>query len=279
MKKDTYSLPNDFLGDLQAETHLLIYETEKSSAKNKVCFSQNLICLMLEGEKEIYCADTFSAIDNSSLFLLCKGNSLMTEKKPVFCNFRSILIFFSDDFLLDFMLKYKIERSTQLPPSPTGITVFEKDDFVRTFEQSLLLGKSVFQNEVFRTIKIHEILIYLLNVNTADMECFIQRALSKNNSFLLQKLVNSDNCQKLTIEEMAFIANMSVSTFKRKFLEIYHTTPKKYFIQKRMKKAEILLLNKQKPSDFYLNLGYENLSSFSHEFKKYFGVSPSAFAE
>lgn len=45
----------------------------------------------------------------------------------------------------------------------------------------------------------------------------------------------------------------------------------------RMEKAKQLLQKHKKPSEIYLDLGYENLSSFSLEFKKIYGVSPSKF--
>ena len=44
-----------------------------------------------------------------------------------------------------------------------------------------------------------------------------------------------------------------------------------------MEKAGLLLRQNKKPSEIYYELEYENLSSFSNEFKKFFGVSPKNY--
>ena len=46
-----------------------------------------------------------------------------------------------------------------------------------------------------------------------------------------------------------------------------------------MARAALLLKQSKRPSEIYFDLGYENLSAFSNEFKKHFGVSPKNYAD
>ncbi len=68
---------------------------------------------------------------------------------------------------------------------------------------------------------------------------------------------------------------MSLSTFKRHFINEYKASPGKWLQDKRLQKAkETLELGKLTPSDIYLDFGYNNLSNFSTAFKNKFGCSP-----
>ena len=69
---------------------------------------------------------------------------------------------------------------------------------------------------------------------------------------------------------------MSLSTFKRHFITEYNISPGKWLQDKRLLKAkETLELGTLKPTDIYLDFGYNNLSNFSIAFKNKFGYSPS----
>lgn len=60
------------------------------------------------------------------------------------------------------------------------------------------------------------------------------------------------------------------------FERVFQTTPARWLTQKRLDTAHFLLTEKkQKPSDIYLELGFEDLSHFSYAFKKRFGYPPS----
>ncbi|MEM9024275.1 MAG: AraC family transcriptional regulator, partial [Bacteroidota bacterium] len=82
----------------------------------------------------------------------------------------------------------------------------------------------------------------------------------------------------LTLEELAFLCNMSISTFKRHFQQIYEVAPSRWFREKRLQRAEYLLrVQHQKPSEVYREVGFENLSSFTQAFKKHFGTTPKKY--
>ena len=75
--------------------------------------------------------------------------------------------------------------------------------------------------------------------------------------------------------ELAFLCNMSLSTFKREFQKHYSDSPMKWFQNKRLEYAHHLLYNEQmSSSEIYLEVGYESLSSFIKSYKAKYGVTP-----
>jgi AraC-like DNA-binding protein len=57
---------------------------------------------------------------------------------------------------------------------------------------------------------------------------------------------------------------------------LFETTPEKWLQHKRLEQAHYLITQKeQRPSEVYLEVGFENLSHFSYAFKKEFGLTPT----
>ena len=77
----------------------------------------------------------------------------------------------------------------------------------------------------------------------------------------------------LPIERFGYLTGRSLTTFKRDFKKTYNTTPQRWLTQKRLALAHDLLQTK-KPTDVYLDAGFENLSHFSYAYKKQYGHSP-----
>lgn len=78
------------------------------------------------------------------------------------------------------------------------------------------------------------------------------------------------------IENFAKLTARSLASFKRDFQKIFENSPRKWMKEKRLSEAYYLIEKKQqKPTDIYLDLGFENLSHFYSSFKEKFGVTPA----
>ena len=77
---------------------------------------------------------------------------------------------------------------------------------------------------------------------------------------------------------MAFLAGLSLSTFKREFKKHFDDTPASYIRNKRMKKAADLLRHSSLTiSEISFQIGYEDSSYFSRLFYQKFDILPSDY--
>ena len=81
---------------------------------------------------------------------------------------------------------------------------------------------------------------------------------------------------KVELNRFAYLTGRSLATFKRDFEKLFHITPSRWLLQKRLQEAYYQIKEKGKaPSDVYMDLGFEDLSHFSFAFKKQYGLAPS----
>jgi AraC-like DNA-binding protein len=92
----------------------------------------------------------------------------------------------------------------------------------------------------------------------------------------LEAYMNQNYMFNVPAAQFAKLTGRSLASFKRDFEKVFHTSPGQWLQQKRLSEAYYLIREKgQKPSEVYLDVGFENLSHFSYTFKKAFGVVPS----
>lgn len=81
----------------------------------------------------------------------------------------------------------------------------------------------------------------------------------------------------MSIEKLGYLTGRSLSTFNRDFKKLFNSTPQKWLTEKRLELAYYQLKEKKKrPTEVYLEVGFEDLSHFSFTFKKRYGVSPAS---
>jgi len=276
MKVNT--LPEDLKISTTSAIQLFPYQSNNDLERTKINLTKNTISFLRKGTKEVHGDDKTVLISNQQFVLMKSGNCLMTEKVSATDKFyKSILLFFSDEVIIDFLERndlYAIENKKH-----GSFTIFEYDDFIAHFVESLekmLTLPQKIQMSLIK-IKLEEIMLYLTQQHGAN---FLNQLIQKANPTESQLIhvVENNRLNKLSLQELAFLCNMSVSTFKRAFAKHYKTTPSKWFNGQRLEHMALLMkTQKKRPIELYEEAGYENLSNFIQAFKKQFGITPKQY--
>lgn len=254
------------------------YESTKEISKQQILLNKNTFSFLQEGMKEVFFDNSSYSINNTQFLLMKSGHCLMTEKlSSVQEYYRSVLFFFSNEAVLKFIRKFELNPADSNAFYSTYS--FNYDSFIKRFANSLLdiskLSEPI-QKHILDA-KFEEIMLYLIEFNGVDfLYSLISNSDNQNQKFI--QTIESNQLNKLSIKELSFLSNMSVSTFKREFEKHFHSPPSKWFQDKRLEQAAYLLKqNKKRPSDIFEEIGYENLSNFIQAFKVKFGVTPKQY--
>lgn len=268
------TLPDELNLENSQSVQVFDYRSSREIAKQQIVLNQNTFSFLTEGTKEVVFDSSALSIDNSKFLIMKSGHCLMTEKLSDIRNYRSVLLFFTNETVLKFIRKSELNKveSTEYK----SVYSFGYDEFIQRFVNSLLdisrLSKDI-QKKLLE-VKFEEIMLYLAEIyGTEFLYSFTANSNGTTQKFV--RTVESNQLSKLTLKELAFLCDMSVSTFKREFEKHYSESPIKWFQNKRLEHAHYLLNQEQKSSsEIYFEVGYENLSSFIQAYKSKYGITP-----
>ena len=255
------------------------YEAYKLVSKNKINLNKNVFSFLLDGQKDIHFSNDIVSIDHTQALLLASGNFLTTEIVGA-NSYSCLLFFFSQKNINDFLLKYgHLFNPKDLNKTATNSPYFliQKDNFIIHFINSIqqIYGLNQTISQKILELKFEEIMLYLADKYGQSFFVYLHSLLINERELSFKMVVEKNLYTSLNIDEVAFLCNMSLSTFKRKFSQLYQESPGKWFQLKRLNKAKKLLLNNEAtPSEIYMDFGYDSLSNFSTAFKNQFGYSP-----
>lgn len=209
-------------------------------------------------------------------FHLIRKNQLVKFIKypPEIGIFESMNIYLSEENLRNFAQEYGC--SAQYPAVVKPMQRIEQNDLLKNYIISLqTLIKTGIQNNSLIDLKIKELLMILLQSSQPELQQVIFD-FSQPHKIDLERFMNQNYRYNVNLERFAYLTGRSLATFKRDFEKIFHTSPHRWLLQKRLDEAHFLIReNKQAPSGIYTDLGFEDLSHFSYAFKKRFGYSPT----
>ncbi len=93
-----------------------------------------------------------------------------------------------------------------------------------------------------------------------------------------RKSIEQNIFNSLSLEQLAFVCNMSLSTFKREFKKEFNETPARYIKNKRLEHAASRLVSGQDPiTAIAYESGFQDITTFSANFQERYRVSPSHY--
>ncbi|WP_350290916.1 helix-turn-helix transcriptional regulator [uncultured Croceitalea sp.] len=245
---------------------------------------QNEACLLynIKGDIKLYSAlDKEMLLENECILMKC--GQYFTTHPPNINQIPSdvvVIHFYPDVLQLVFENNLPIyfldSSATKNKPEINRIVV---DTILQNYIQSLLF---FFENPALVTdelvaLKVKEVILLLLNTSSKEAKKIkvILGDIFNPTKASFKEIINAHCYDNLTTEQYALLCNMSLSTFKRRFGEIFGENPASYIRNNKLKKAARLLktTNASVASICY-DTGFSDTSNFTKIFRAYFKCTP-----
>lgn len=94
----------------------------------------------------------------------------------------------------------------------------------------------------------------------------------------VRDLIDRAYAEPLDVPSLARRANVSRAHFNRSFADAFGVTPHRYLLTRRLERAKALLRGGElSVTEVCLAIGFTSLGSFSTQFRRFVGESPSAY--
>ncbi len=256
-------------------SNLLYSCVDKKQRSNESFVQEHALGYIISGETHLKTNEGIRVFGAGTIGLIRRNQLLKSEKVTLpGAESRSIKIFLDQAFLR------RDSAEPQLAPASrdTGDPMLQlpPDPFIKGYFNSLLpyFDHPSMANPAMAELKTREAVELLLRIDPAFYDFLFD--FSEPYKIDLEAYMNQHYTFNVPAAQFAKLTGRSLAAFKRDFEKIFNTSPGHWLQQKRLSEAYYLIREKgQKPSDVYLDVGFENLSHFSYTFKKAFGVAPS----
>lgn len=239
--------------------------------------SMHIAILLINGGKTLHLKDEDISIDTRDVLFLSQGNYFMSEVIGNKDSFESILIFFDDDYVFNFIQKYNIF----LEGEEIEILSLKRDDFLNN---CILTINQYFETNMENSLdlvklKLDELFIYSLINDKEKFSAFLNKIVHTKSSRI--KYILEENLDILTsVEEMCKLTRLNSKALRKEMNRLYNKNPKEWLDERRLLRAVTLLKNTQKSiSQIATSCGYSSVSWFIIQFKKYYKTTPLLFRE
>lgn len=242
---------------------------------NEEFIPEHFLGFQLSGETHAFQADGNTIIPENTIVLVRKNQLVRTIKYPAKSGKYQFLSITLDKETLQ---QYALEKKIAVGKKYVGKEklFFKPDEFLQNYFISLApyINKTKEATPRLADLKIREAIELLLQSNPDFKQILFD--FSEPYKMDLEEFMNQNYMFNVSVESFAKLTGRSLSGFKRDFTKTFNTTPKQWLLAKRLDEAHYLIKHKkQKPADFYLDLGFENLSHFYSSFKQKFDLTTS----
>jgi len=237
---------------------------------------EHAVIYIVSGKSKMNDGKRMETFEAGDLYFVRRNHLVKFMKEPgKNGEYRCVTIYFDQAFLRNFSLEYGYRSESQVDTSayeqlPAGSVLAKYMDMLRGYE-AIFLQEDAGQ---LMAVKRKEAILLLLNFKPELKDVLFD--FSEPGKIDLEAFMLQNYHFNVDLKRFAYLTGRSLSTFKRDFESVFHLTPSRWLLQKRLEEAYYLIKEKKRAaSDVYLDLGFEDLSHFSFVFKKQYGVAPS----
>ncbi len=249
-------------------------------SKTRVWSHMNCLMYVCRGNKGYGSVDRIHKSSPHEVLFVRKGGVVLHQyfENP----YRALIFMFDDAAILGFFAEFPslVRREEQSIPAlvdlPTVTTVQSSNFIQSAFLSSLDFLKSpADENRAALEIKFKELLVSILRERGPNSFNHYLSAICCDKAASFIKLMRDNSHFNFTTSELARIAGMSLSTFKREFLRHFGVSPGSWLREQRMARAVAMLSQNRSVSEVAFELGYSDPAAFSRAFKMATNRNPS----
>lgn len=257
--------------------HNILYAcVDEKERENEQFVAEHALGYIVSGKTHFHTSSGDQIYEAETIGLV-KRNQLIKALKvpPPGGQFKSINIVLDQDVLRRYSAENNIKTSE--PYMGDSMLVLSPNPFIKGYFDSLLpyFDHPDQLTKPLTELKTAEAIELLLRFND-NLKDFLFD-FSDPYKIDLEAFMNQNYMYNVSISQFSRLTGRSLASFKRDFHKIMRTSPQKWLQHKRLTQAHFLIAERnQKPSNVYLEVGFENLSHFSAAFKQQFGYNPSS---
>jgi AraC-like DNA-binding protein len=236
--------------------------------------TDHVFSCIISGSQDMYIGNKLYHFKEGDFRLFRKNRLVKYAKKPAREGYRTIMVTIAQTTLRE--IQKEIEYKDKGQRSEDPVFLLKPNGYLTSYIDSLtpyLNDDSPFKDRIVQ-LKVKELVLILRETLPALGNVLFD--FSEPGKLDLEAFMNEHYRYNVELKQFAYLTGRSLSTFKRDFEKVFHATPNKWLVQRRLQEAQFLIRDKKKrPAEIYLDLGFEDLSHFSFAYKKAFGSAPT----
>ncbi len=243
---------------------------------------------VLDGRMEIHSNKSVSEVSSGMVYCLGVGAHYVRRIPTQETAYRELMFHYPSEYLQELLLRLSLEYHVNTPnmhtdPSgnksqlPGNYACAPAWDALRRFFDYVDDTLRMTHDPVTEKFQLMGAL-YLIVSGEDDL--LRQMILSHSDPVRSQfiRIVSSHIFDNISIEDLARECNRSLTSFKKEFQSIFHTSPHQWFLQKRLYHARQLLISTDRSiSEVGTSSAIPNPSHFIKLFRKQYGITPALY--
>jgi len=256
----------------------LEYKCVADETAVKVWSKHNYFLYVVRGKKVWQSSRAKYCIQPGEAIFVKKGANIIHQFfEEEFC---SLMIFVPDHFISSVLKENTSPVLKCVADNTDTIISLQLDEVLSTYFPSVLsyFAKKEIPPGNLLEIKFKELILDLISSPLNAPLCSYFRSLCDQNKTSIRDVMESNFMYNMKLEEFAYLSGRSLSSFKKDFINTFHTTPGKWLLKRRLEHAKYLLeLTDKNINELVFETGFENASHFIRIFKQRYGDTPLQF--
>ncbi|MGN7765478.1 helix-turn-helix domain-containing protein [Paenibacillus sp. 22594] len=248
--------------------------------KGSYFLKDHLLLYVKSGNYKVRFRDREYTVRSNEMMFVHKSTLIEYDKsgEPGSEYILDYMMFFLNEKLLEEFVQFAGVKPIYPVSDIIPVSIIPINDLTRTYFESLqpYFDKPGQVSDGLVKIKLMELLLHLADSNERFLYQLLQPVSNDNTN--ISRIMEENFTNPVSLQDLAYLSGRSLSTFKREFQATYHTSPLKWIRNRRLDKAEKMLLETSlSVTDICYSTGFENIAHFSKVFKLRFELAPSEY--